>query len=309
MPLEQRSRAARRRASEPHRRVAAPSRCGEAVRARHEQFAPDRHRNPLRPPELRQQRSGHPSGCVSWSGSAEAPGVPRAHLLTENRSRFTAGRPRRYAVLPISERWTACTPTCRSTRCSSSSRARSRRACRRSRLAAHQGHPFTPGVPVATRDRTRRTAKVRPSLDTPHEVNELFASHCMIALGIYVCATYGGLQTPKRVTGGLSAWQERAAKDMIEGHLEGGIALEDLAALCGLSASRFAHAFKSSTGVAPHRWLLQRRIERAKALLIHSARDTCRHRAELRLRRPKPPHPHIQAGVGASPGEWRKSLQ
>jgi AraC family transcriptional regulator len=45
------------------------------------------------------------------------------------------------------------------------------------------------------------------------------------------------------------------------------LALADLAALVGLSPYHFARAFKASTGSAPHRYLMERRVERAKELL------------------------------------------
>ena len=138
---------------------------------------------------------------------------------------------------------------------------------------------ITPGESVRDAVIARVGRKVRPALDAPHEVNELFASHCMLALGIYICATYVDMRTPTHVAGGLSAWQERAAKDMIEAHLDGSIALDELATLCRLSASRFAHAFKASIGIAPHRWLLRRRIERAKSLL----KDSGEHLADIAL--------------------------
>ena len=168
--------------------------------------------------------------------------------------------------------------------------------------------PIIPGEPVRDPVIAHVGTKVRPALAAPQEVNELFASHCMRALGTYVCATYGGLNTRKRVAGGLSAWQERTAKDMIEAHLDGRIALEDLAAMCGLSASRFAHAFKSSVRVAPYQWLLQRRIERSKTLLQHSAHgladiaQSCGFADQSHFTRV------FKRAVGASPGTWKRSF-
>ena len=171
-----------------------------------------------------------------------------------------------------------------------------------------EGIQTKPGVPVRDALIARMGRKVRPALAMPHEVNELYASHCMLALGIYVCATYGGLRTGKRLLGGLSAWQERAVKEMIEAHLDGSIALEQLAAICGLSASRFAHAFKRSVGVAPHQWLLQRRIERTKALLKHSAQTL----ADIALSCGFADQSHFtrvfRRAVGASPGTWKRAL-
>lgn len=46
--------------------------------------------------------------------------------------------------------------------------------------------------------------------------------------------------------------------------------IERLARVSGVSPAHFARSFKEAFGVPPHRWLLTRRIERAKALL----RDT-----------------------------------
>ncbi len=168
--------------------------------------------------------------------------------------------------------------------------------------------PITPGAPVRDAVIARIGTNLRPALVMPQEVNELFASHCMRALGIYVCATYCGLRASKRLAGGLNVWQERVAKEMIEAHLDGGIALERLASVCGLSVSRFAHAFKTATGVAPYQWLLQRRIERTKALLKHSAESladiaqSCGFADQSHFNRV------FKRAVGASPGAWRQSL-
>jgi AraC-like DNA-binding protein len=56
----------------------------------------------------------------------------------------------------------------------------------------------------------------------------------------------------------------------IEDHLESGVGLVDLASMMGLSVSRFSHAFKTTFGVAPYRYILHRRIAKAKALLRNS---------------------------------------
>ena len=58
-----------------------------------------------------------------------------------------------------------------------------------------------------------------------------------------------------------------AATDFVETHLDRKISLCELASLAALSVSRFAHAFKAEYGVSPYRYLIARRIERAKTLL------------------------------------------
>jgi transcriptional regulator GlxA family with amidase domain len=58
---------------------------------------------------------------------------------------------------------------------------------------------------------------------------------------------------------------------MIREKLDGVIHLAEMAEECGLSVSHFTRAFKTSFGVSPYRWLLERRIDRAKALLLANA--------------------------------------
>ena len=47
----------------------------------------------------------------------------------------------------------------------------------------------------------------------------------------------------------------------------GDISLQELAGIAGLSTSHFGRAFKQSKGVTPHRYLTQRRVQRAQELL------------------------------------------
>jgi AraC-like DNA-binding protein len=61
--------------------------------------------------------------------------------------------------------------------------------------------------------------------------------------------------------------------DFIEQHLDRDLTLAELAALADLSVPHFSHAFKATYGVPPYRYILQRRIERAKVLL-RTADDT-----------------------------------
>jgi AraC family transcriptional regulator len=57
---------------------------------------------------------------------------------------------------------------------------------------------------------------------------------------------------------------------MIRNSLDGNIHLSDMARECGLSVSHFTRAFRKSFGVSPYRWLLERRIDHGKTLLITS---------------------------------------
>src|SRR6188474_534588 len=73
--------------------------------------------------------------------------------------------------------------------------------------------------------------------------------------------------------GGLAAWQQRAVTAYIEEHLAEPILLATLARLARLSPYYFCRAFKQSFGIPPHRYHINRRIERAKTLLAKRARS------------------------------------
>jgi AraC-like DNA-binding protein len=67
---------------------------------------------------------------------------------------------------------------------------------------------------------------------------------------------------------GLSKWRLKRATDFIAANLSEPISLADIAAAAGLSRMHFAAQFRVATGVRPHEFLLQRRIEHAQTLLL-----------------------------------------
>ena len=72
--------------------------------------------------------------------------------------------------------------------------------------------------------------------------------------------------------GGLPPAQLRRVLDLVEAHLGEDTSLRRLAALVQLSPHHFVTVFKQSTGLAPHQYVLRRRIEKAKELLADEPR-------------------------------------
>ena len=66
---------------------------------------------------------------------------------------------------------------------------------------------------------------------------------------------------------GLTRSQARRVLDYIETHLSRHLTLGELARIAGLSLHHFARMFKRTVGMAPHRYVLERRLERAKGML------------------------------------------
>jgi AraC-like DNA-binding protein len=112
------------------------------------------------------------------------------------------------------------------------------------------------------------------------------------------------------IHGGLAPWQERRAKELLSANLDGNVSLTEVARECGLSISHFSRAFRQSTGMAPHRWLIQRRVEAAKELLRDASSLTL---LDIALRCGFANQSHFTrtfAGVvGSSPGSWRRQVR
>ncbi len=71
--------------------------------------------------------------------------------------------------------------------------------------------------------------------------------------------------------GGLAPFRLRRILDYIEAHLGDNIAITELAALAEVSLPHFMRAFRTSTGEAPLRFIMQRRVTRATRLLVETS--------------------------------------
>jgi AraC family transcriptional regulator len=69
---------------------------------------------------------------------------------------------------------------------------------------------------------------------------------------------------------GLSHERLNRVRDYIENHLDDRLTLTDLAAVACLSPYHFSRSFKQAVGVGPQRYVMQRRLERAKTLMRRS---------------------------------------
>ena len=66
----------------------------------------------------------------------------------------------------------------------------------------------------------------------------------------------------------LPAWRLRRVADYIEAHLDADLRLAELAEVAGFSPSHFKAMFKQATGMPVHRFVLERRVERARDRLL-----------------------------------------
>lgn len=75
---------------------------------------------------------------------------------------------------------------------------------------------------------------------------------------------------PGGYKGGMPGHRLRRIVDYINEHLERDLTLAEIAAAAGMNPYHLSRAFKQETGLAPHQYVLRRRVERAKALLAET---------------------------------------
>jgi AraC family transcriptional regulator len=166
-------------------------------------------------------------------------------------------------------------------------------------------HP--PGVGADDPVMRALAAAILPAFENPDRVSRLFLDHTTLAVAIHLTNAYGGRglpHQPKR--GGLSHRNERRAKEIIEANLGGDVSVAVLAQECRMSAAHFARAFRQSTGIAPHRWLVLRRVEVSKDLLRNSTRAIADIARDCGFSDQSHFTRVFTNVVGVSPGAWRR---
>jgi len=99
-------------------------------------------------------------------------------------------------------------------------------------------------------------------------LDHILADALNTALAVQIMRLCGG---PTAISlepaNGLSRERLKRVYDYIEAHLDDRLTLADLAGVACLSPYHFSRSFKQAVGVGPQRYVMHRRVERAKALM------------------------------------------
>ena len=147
-------------------------------------------------------------------------------------------------------------------------------------------------------------------LDGIAKPSQLLVDQLLLVAQAHIVNAYGDSR-PVRFNkrGGLAAGQERRAKELMSASIDQSLTLAELARECSLSVSHFTRAFRSSTGMPPHKWLTQQRIDSAKALLlagdqpIADIAQACGFAEQSSFTRA------FTREVGATPAAWRRAMR
>jgi AraC family transcriptional regulator len=145
-------------------------------------------------------------------------------------------------------------------------------------------------------------------LGSPH--GSLYATS--LSLGLAACLFGEKVEsgsTRLRERGGLTASQKSRVLDVIDRRLAEDVALDDLAAVAGVSRFHFLRLFKNSLGITPHRFIMDQRLAAARKLLA----DTDQRLADIAASTGFSSQSHLcttmRRRLGVTPKQWRRSTQ
>ena len=109
---------------------------------------------------------------------------------------------------------------------------------------------------------------LKTELEIAQADSKQYADSMATALGAHLLSRYGDKQSVvRKYKGGLTPSQLRTVVEYIHTYLDRDLTLNTLADLIHISPHYFASLFKQSTGLSPHKYITQCRLDKAKQLL------------------------------------------
>lgn len=150
---------------------------------------------------------------------------------------------------------------------------------------------------------------VRAEMMQPGPFGALFVDTMASALSVYLLKTYSSAAPQAAALpaarGGLDRRRLARVVDFIEDNLGRELGLDELARVACLSPYHFVRSFRSAVGQTPHRYLMERRVARARALLksggvpLSQVADACGFASQAHFTSA------FKRAVGTTPGAYR----
>jgi AraC family transcriptional regulator len=126
-------------------------------------------------------------------------------------------------------------------------------------------------------------------------------------LAVHLLRSYGGVSEKSPPQSGIiDTLKLKQIKDYIEENLAKELVIANLAALVPMSEFHFARTFKTLTGEPPHRYIMKRRIERAKVLLQVTRFSTAEIAYQVGFSNPSHFTAQFRKFLGVTPKQFRE---
>ena len=110
---------------------------------------------------------------------------------------------------------------------------------------------------------------LKAEMEANYPSGRLYTDSLGVSIASRLVSTYSSVaQRTVALNGGLGGRRLKQTLAYIEDHLSEDLSLSRIASIAGISASHFKTLFRESAGVPVHQYVVQRRIERAKDMLM-----------------------------------------
>jgi len=151
---------------------------------------------------------------------------------------------------------------------------------------------------------------LRREMSAPKSFSQRFGESLAAGLTIEVIRQFGPEnETSRTGPAGLSRGQFRRISSYINENLASAMPLRELAAVLGMSVSRFGRTFKAATGITPHQWILNARLRRAEEMLLQGDLALSEIAISTGFSEQSNFNRAFRRAVGISPGVWRRQFQ
>jgi AraC family transcriptional regulator len=144
-------------------------------------------------------------------------------------------------------------------------------------------------------------------METGWEMGALYGDHLGMLLSIALIQKYSRESSIAPLTkGGISKVRLGRVLEYIAANSHLDLRLGDLAKIADMSQFHFARLFRLSMGVTPHRYLMDQRLQQAKALLRLDSRTMAEVAAEIGFANGGHFARAFKRHLGVSPTEWQR---
>ncbi|WFU75276.1 MULTISPECIES: AraC family transcriptional regulator [unclassified Bradyrhizobium] len=148
------------------------------------------------------------------------------------------------------------------------------------------------------------------SLEGSAALDALFRQQLTDLLATRLLAAHAGVAaTPQPIIGGLSPSVLRRSIERLRSDSDADVSLSALASDAGLSRFHFCRSFKESTGLSPHAWLRQHRLEQAMDMLRGSDEPVVSIAAALGYSSQTAFAAAFKKLTGETPSDWRRRMR
>ena len=147
---------------------------------------------------------------------------------------------------------------------------------------------------------------MKSELEVGSPSGQLYLDGLALSAAARLVSGHSSVAVEERRYGGLDGRRLKRTLEFVEAHLAGELSLSRLAEVAEMSISHFRAGFRESVGVPVHQYVIERRVERAKSLLMREGQSIAEialasgftHQSHLAR--------HMQRSTGFSPLQMKR---